>query len=70
MAFTDVRINPIVRFNYFISNPGDVERNGTRKIGDVLRSRSMEDFKFREWFGAEISDMWGLHCLLINQMIG
>ena len=25
--------------------------NGTRKIGDVLRSRSMEDFKFREWFG-------------------
>jgi len=49
---TDVRVNPIVRFNYF-SNPGDVERcvNGTRKIGDVLRSRSMEDFLFREWFG-------------------
>ena len=52
LASTDVRVNPIVRFNYF-SNPGDVERcvNGTRKIGDVLRSRSMEDFKFREWFG-------------------
>ncbi|KAK9098667.1 hypothetical protein Syun_025712 [Stephania yunnanensis] len=33
--------------------PGDVERcvNGTREIGDVLRSRSIEDFKFGEWFG-------------------
>ncbi|KAJ6428651.1 hypothetical protein OIU84_020342 [Salix udensis] len=53
LASTDVRVNPIVRFNYF-SNPVDVERcvNGTRKIGDVLRSRSMEDFMFREWFGA------------------
>ncbi|KAA8541557.1 hypothetical protein F0562_022709 [Nyssa sinensis] len=52
LASTDVTINPIVRFNYF-NNPGDVERcvNGTRKIGDVLRSRAMEDFKFREWFG-------------------
>lgn len=32
-----------------------VERcvNGTCKIGDVLRSRSMEDFQFREWF------VWG-----------
>ncbi|KAG8635550.1 hypothetical protein MANES_16G045700v8 [Manihot esculenta] len=53
LASTDVRVNPIVRFNYF-SHPLDVERcvNGTRKIGDVLRSRSMEDFMFREWFGA------------------
>lgn len=50
LASTDVEVNPIVRFNYF-RNPGDVERcvNGTRKIGDVLRKRSMEDFKFREW---------------------
>lgn len=49
LASTDVRVNPIVRFR----NPGDVERcvNGTRKIGDVLRSRSMEDFKWRECFG-------------------
>lgn len=53
LASTDVRVNPIVRFNYF-SNPVDVERciNGTRKIGEVLRSRSMEEFKFYEWFGA------------------
>ncbi|KAK2969976.1 hypothetical protein RJ640_008316 [Escallonia rubra] len=52
LASTDVRVNPIVRFNYF-SNPGDLERcvNGTRKIGDVLRSRSMEDFRFRQWYG-------------------
>lgn len=52
LASMDVRANPIVRFNYF-SNPADVRRcvNGTRKIADVLRSRSMEDFKFRDWFG-------------------
>ncbi|KAJ0076310.1 hypothetical protein Patl1_34867 [Pistacia atlantica] len=53
LASTDVRVNPIVRFNYF-SNPVDIERciNGTRKIGDVLRSRSMDIFQFRERFGA------------------
>lgn len=52
LASTDVRVNPIVRFNYF-SNPGDLELciNGTRKIGDVLRSRAMDDFKFHQWFG-------------------
>jgi mandelonitrile lyase len=27
--------------------------NGTRKIGDLLRSRSMEDLKFREWLGGQ-----------------
>lgn len=52
LASTDVRVNPIVRFNYF-SDPADTERcvNGTRKIADVLRSRSMEDFKFYQLFG-------------------
>ncbi|KAJ1429237.1 Glucose-methanol-choline oxidoreductase, N-terminal [Sesbania bispinosa] len=52
LASTDVRFNPIVRFNYF-NNPVDVERcvNGTRKIGDVLRSRALNDFKFRNWLG-------------------
>ncbi|KAJ8553188.1 hypothetical protein K7X08_023866 [Anisodus acutangulus] len=52
LASTDVRLNPIVQFNYF-SNPGDVERcvNGTRNIADVLRTRSMEIFKFDQWFG-------------------
>lgn len=44
LASTDVGVNPVVRFNYF-SNPADVEKcvNGTRKIADVLNSRSMED---------------------------
>ncbi|KAJ7952023.1 (R)-mandelonitrile lyase-like [Quillaja saponaria] len=54
LASTDVRVNPIVRFNYF-NHHVDVERcvNGTRKIGDVLRSRSMNDFKFRNWLGGQ-----------------
>ncbi|XP_052182066.1 (R)-mandelonitrile lyase-like, partial [Diospyros lotus] len=52
LASTDVRANPIVRFNYF-SHRGDLERcvKGSRKIGEVLRSRSMEEFKLRDWFG-------------------
>ncbi|XP_058734336.1 (R)-mandelonitrile lyase-like [Vicia villosa] len=52
LASTDIRFSPIVRFNYF-SNAVDVERcvNGTRKLGDVLKSRAMNDFKFRNWLG-------------------
>lgn len=52
LASTDVRFNPIVRFNYF-NNGVDVERcvNGTRKLGEVLRSRAMNDFKFVNWLG-------------------
>ncbi|XP_028772042.1 (R)-mandelonitrile lyase-like [Neltuma alba] len=54
LASMDVKRNPIVRFNYF-NNPIDVERcvNGTRKIGEVLRSRAMNDFKFRNWLGGQ-----------------
>lgn len=54
LASTDVKVNPIVRFNYF-NNPVDLERcvNGTRKIGDMLRSRAMNDFKFRNWLGGQ-----------------
>ncbi|KAL8217338.1 hypothetical protein R6Q57_020711 [Mikania cordata] len=54
LASTDVRTNPMVRFNYF-SNPLDLERcvNGSRKIGDLLRSRAMDDFKFWEWSGTD-----------------
>ncbi|OMP00861.1 hypothetical protein CCACVL1_03275 [Corchorus capsularis] len=49
LASTDVRVNPIIWFNYF-SNPMDVERcvNGTRRIGDIFRSQSMDYFKFNE----------------------
>ncbi|XP_054779566.1 LOW QUALITY PROTEIN: (R)-mandelonitrile lyase-like [Prosopis cineraria] len=54
LSSTDVKLNPILRFNYF-SNPIDIGRcvNGTRKISEVLRSRAMRDFKFRNWLGAE-----------------
>ncbi|KZV43456.1 (R)-mandelonitrile lyase-like [Dorcoceras hygrometricum] len=54
LSSTDVRMNPTVRFNYF-HNPGDLQRcvNGTRKIGDILRSRALDDFKFHEWFGVK-----------------
>jgi len=52
LASTDVRTNPVVRFNYF-SNPTDLELciNGTRKIADVLNTRSMDEFKVHQWFG-------------------
>lgn len=52
LASTDVRVNPLVRFNYF-RDPRDLELcvNGTRRIAGVLRSRAMEDFRFRQWFG-------------------
>ncbi|KAL8522666.1 hypothetical protein ACS0TY_012705 [Phlomoides rotata] len=52
LASTDVRENPNVRFNYF-SNRTDLESciNGTRRIGEVLRSGAMDGFKFQEWFG-------------------
>ncbi|KAM0059896.1 putative (R)-mandelonitrile lyase [Helianthus debilis subsp. tardiflorus] len=54
LASIDVRTNPIVRFNYF-SNPLDLERcvNGSHKIGYLLTSRAMDDFKFWEWSGTE-----------------
>ncbi|KAI4330030.1 hypothetical protein MLD38_028344 [Melastoma candidum] len=52
LASTDVRINPIVRFNYFSSSV-DLERciNGTRRVAAVLNTRSMNYLKVREWFG-------------------
>ncbi|XP_047330124.1 (R)-mandelonitrile lyase-like [Impatiens glandulifera] len=52
LASTDVRTNPLVRFNY-LSHPIDLARciNGTRKIGEVLKSSAMEGFKFDEVYG-------------------
>ncbi|MCD7454684.1 hypothetical protein HAX54_025578 [Datura stramonium] len=53
IASTDVRLNPIVRFNYF-SAARDVEKcvNGTGENSkDVLRTRTMDIFKFDQWFG-------------------
>ncbi|MED6169000.1 hypothetical protein PIB30_118372 [Stylosanthes scabra] len=54
LGSTDVRLNPVVRFNYF-NNPVDVERcvNGSRKIGQMLKSRALNDFKFRNWLGED-----------------
>lgn len=52
LASTDVKTSPIMRFNYF-HNPVDMEKclNGTRTIGEVLRSTPMEEFKFRDGLG-------------------
>jgi len=52
LASTDVRINPIIRFNYF-SDPRDLEMcvAGMRKIGHMLMGRSLEVFKFTTWYG-------------------
>ncbi|XP_050382801.1 (R)-mandelonitrile lyase-like [Argentina anserina] len=52
LASTDVKENPLVRFNYF-NSPVDVQRcvNGTRKLGEILRTSSMDAFKFQGWFG-------------------
>ncbi|XP_071717511.1 (R)-mandelonitrile lyase-like [Rutidosis leptorrhynchoides] len=54
LASTDITVNPAVRFNYF-SNQVDLQRcvNGTRKIGELLRSRAMSIFRFWGWSGAE-----------------
>lgn len=43
----DVRDSPVVRFNYF-EDPQDLARcvSGMRKIGDMLKTSSMERFKF------------------------
>ncbi|KAK9078408.1 hypothetical protein SSX86_002465 [Deinandra increscens subsp. villosa] len=47
LASSDIATNPSVSFNYF-SNPVDLERcvNGTRKIGELLRTRAMAGFRF------------------------
>ncbi|URD93116.1 GMC oxidoreductase [Musa troglodytarum] len=46
LASLDARDNPLVRFNYF-SRPEDLARcvAGVRRLGDVLHSRSMKEFR-------------------------
>ncbi|KAH7545226.1 hypothetical protein FEM48_Zijuj01G0071200 [Ziziphus jujuba var. spinosa] len=43
---SEVRVSPIVRFNYF-DNPIDLARcvKGVRKVGDVLKTKALEPFK-------------------------
>ncbi|XP_029118888.1 (R)-mandelonitrile lyase-like [Elaeis guineensis] len=52
LASLDVRDNPLVRFNYF-SSLEDLARcvAGVRRLGDVLGSRSMEEFRLAGWWG-------------------
>nr|GMD32235.1 (R)-mandelonitrile lyase-like [Ipomoea batatas] len=52
LASPDVRVNPIVRFNYF-SDAGDLQKciSGARMIGELLKTRSMDVFKFDQRFG-------------------
>ncbi|GJY77743.1 (R)-mandelonitrile lyase-like protein [Tanacetum coccineum] len=54
LASPEIITNPVVRFNYF-SNPVDLQRcvNGTRKIGELLRTRAMADYRFWGWSGPE-----------------
>lgn len=49
LASTDVKLNPIVRKNYFI-NPMDVERcvNGTRKIGGRAQKQGIDRFQVQK----------------------
>ncbi|CAH1425387.1 unnamed protein product [Lactuca virosa] len=58
LASTEIRVNPNVRFNYF-SNPVDLQRcvNGTRKVGELLRSQAMSSYRFLGWSGAEFRFM-------------
>ncbi|CAH9057575.1 unnamed protein product [Cuscuta europaea] len=56
LASTDVRMNPLVSFNHF-NDRGDLltlraERcmNGSRMIGEILRTSSMVAFTFTQWF--------------------
>ncbi|KAA8535483.1 hypothetical protein F0562_030486 [Nyssa sinensis] len=51
---TNVRINPIVRFNYF-ANPVDLANcvKVMRNIGMMLRTHSMEQYKFQDQNGTK-----------------
>ncbi|KAA8535482.1 hypothetical protein F0562_030485 [Nyssa sinensis] len=51
---TNMRINPVVRFNYFanlvdLANCVKVMRN----VGMMLKTRSMEQYKFQDWNGTK-----------------
>ncbi|KAI3803293.1 hypothetical protein L1987_31443 [Smallanthus sonchifolius] len=58
LATTEITTTPTVSFNYF-SDPVDLERcvNGTRKIGELLRTQAMAGFRFWNWHGAEFRFM-------------
>ncbi|KAA8535484.1 hypothetical protein F0562_030487 [Nyssa sinensis] len=49
---TDVKVSPIVRFNYF-ANPVDLANcvNAIRNIGVMLRTSAMDQYKFQDQLG-------------------
>ena len=51
VSSAEVKVHPTVRFNYF-ADPVDLARcvRGMRKIGDMLKTESMDRFKFEEDF--------------------
>ncbi|XP_024025718.1 (R)-mandelonitrile lyase 1 [Morus notabilis] len=50
---TDVKVSPRVRFNYF-ANPVDLSKcvSGMRKIGEMLNTKTMDQFKFEDSNGS------------------
>ncbi|KAI5664219.1 hypothetical protein M9H77_23542 [Catharanthus roseus] len=61
LASTDVKVNPIVRFNYF-QNPGDVERY----VGPSSSANLSNDFLMGEFFHRTVTTIWHSHegCLV------
>ncbi|KAI5639605.1 hypothetical protein M9H77_00142 [Catharanthus roseus] len=61
LASTDVKVNPIVRFNYF-RNPGDVERY----VGPSLPADLSNDFLMGEFCRRTVTTIWHYHegCLV------
>ncbi|XP_060669904.1 (R)-mandelonitrile lyase 3-like [Ziziphus jujuba] len=54
VSSADVKVSPAVRFNYF-EDPEDLARcvRGMRLVGDMLKTSSMQGFKFEDLEGAE-----------------
>ncbi|XP_022153313.1 (R)-mandelonitrile lyase 1-like [Momordica charantia] len=57
---TDVKKSPIVRFNYY-SHPDDLARCvvGVRKIGDLIKTPTMEKIKTRNFEGKKVFQFLG-----------
>ncbi|EXB94933.1 (R)-mandelonitrile lyase 1 [Morus notabilis] len=57
-----VRVSPCVRFNYF-ANPVDLSKyvSGMRKIGEMLNTKTMDQFKFEDSNGARSGSLLSKH---------
>ncbi|CAK9325774.1 unnamed protein product [Citrullus colocynthis] len=67
---TDVKKSPIVRFNYY-SHPDDLARcvKGIRKVGDLLKTQTMEKIKTQDLEGNKGFLFWGFPFWKICGMI-